>query len=436
MNVTVEELAPCKKLLRVEVDAKEVDATFETVTKEFLRHGSLPGFRPGKAPRDLVVRTYGPKIQDEVRRKLLPDAYKRAMEEQKMRAVVSPDIEEVQFGQGQALQFTATVEIEPTFELPDYKGLAVKRENRIVTDEDLAKAMDVLRDQRVTYLDVTRPVQKGDYVVVNYEGTCEGKPISEMTDGAKGLGGQKNYWMAIETDFFLPGFTDHLVGAQAGEKRQVTATFPAGFVVPELVGKQGTYDVEIIQVKEKLAPEVNDEFAHSLGAKSVEDLRTGVRNDLENDLKLKLRRQVRDQLVGLLLGRVSCDLPDALVQYETRNVVYDIVRTNQERGVTKEAIDQRKDEIYSVANNSARDRVKATLIFRRIAEKESISVNEKEILQRVSAMAQQNQVKPEKMLKQLEERGSLVQIHQQILAGKVLDFLELHALIEEVAPGS
>src|SRR6478672_5375241 len=134
VNVTLEHLAPCKKLLRVEIETKQVDETFDSITKDFQRQASLPGFRPGKAPRDMVLRKYEKDITDEVKRKLISDSYRKALDEKKIDVVGYPDIEEIQFGRGQTLQFAATVETAPEFELPDYKGLAVKKENRSVSD--------------------------------------------------------------------------------------------------------------------------------------------------------------------------------------------------------------------------------------------------------------------------------------------------------------
>lgn len=432
MNVSVENVGPCKKLLRVELDAAAVDAEFETVTKDFLKHASLPGFRPGKAPRPVVERTFSPRIAEEVKKKLLPEAYKKALEEHKLRPIGHPDIEEGEFGKGVGLKFTATLEAEPDFELPDYKGLQVKREARVTTEADVERALDALREQRATFTDVVRPVQPDDFVVVNYTGTCEGKPITDLALAARGLNEQKNFWLHITPDHFIPGFTEQLVGAAAAEKRTVTVTFPAGFAVKEVAGKPGVFAVEVVQVKEKSLPLLDEALAKSFEAGSLDQLRAGVRTDLENELKLKLKRQVRDQLVATLLGRVNCELPEGLVQNETRSVIYDIVRANQERGIPKEAIDGKKDEIYGVASNSARERVKSMLILNRIAEKEGVKVSREELGQRIYQLAAQHQIKPEKLIKQLQARNGFAQIQEQILISKVLDLIELQAVIEEV----
>lgn len=434
MNVTVEDLAPCKKLMRVEVEPQTVDATFEEITKEYQRQVRLPGFRHGKAPRHLVVKAYAAQIDDEVKRKLISENYRKAIADHKLHVVGAPDIEEIQFGKGQSLQFAATLETAPEFELPDYKGLPVKKEMAVVTDEDVERALNVLREQRAVYNDVARAVQSGDFVVVNYTGTCDGKPITETAPTARGLTEKKDFWLHVAKDSFIPGFTEHLIGAQAGDKRTVNVDFPADFVAPQLSGKKGVYEVEVVQVKEKIVPELNDEFARSFGAENGEKLRAGVVTDLENELNYKIKRSVREQLMKELLGRVTCDLPESVVLSETRNVVYDIVRENQQRGVTKEAIDRQKDQIFSHANTSAKERVKAAFVLGRIAEKEGIKAEANEVTQRILVLAQQYQIKPEKMVKQLQERNGFGEIQEQIISAKVLDLLEKNAKVEEVLP--
>jgi trigger factor len=415
----------------VEVDAETVDAAFAKITADFQRQARFPGFRPGKAPRDLVSRTYAKEIEDEVKRKLISETYNKALEEHKLRAVGKADIEEIQFGQGQALQFAATVEIVPDFTLPEYKGIPVKRDPQTVTDEDVNRAVSVLRERMASYKDVARPVQNNDFVVVNYSGTSEGKPLTEFAPTAKGLTQQTNFWIEIKPESFIPGFTEQLVGAQAGEHRTVSVDFPAEFVAPQLAGKKGVYEVDVLQVKEKVLPELDADFAKAYGAESLEKLLEGVRRDLQNELDFKKRRALRNELVRSLLNRVQVDLPESVVLGETRNVVYDIVRENQQRGVSKEVIDSQKDEIASLASSSARDRVKAGFILGRIAEEEGIRVTEQEMAQHLVGLAHQNHIKPEKLIKQLRERNGIPEIHERLMTSKVLDFLEKLARIEE-----
>ena len=436
MNVTVESLAPCKKLMRVEIDAQQVDEAFEAVTKDFRREANLPGFRPGKAPKEMVLRKYESQILDETKRKLISDAYRKAVEEQKLDVLGRPDIEEIQFNRGQPLQFAATIETAPEFELPDYKGLPIQRELQTVTDADVERALNLLREQRVSFAKVERPVQSGDIAVVNYTGTCEGKPITETAPTAKGLTEQKNFWVEATPNSFIPGFADQLMGAKAGDKRTVTVDFPADFVTPQLAGKKGSYEVEVVEVKEKVLPPLDEALAKAYGAEDLEKLRAGVRRDLENELKFKQDKTLRNELVRALLGRVNFDLPETAVAQETRNVVYDLVQENTKRGVPRQVIEQQKEQIFSVATNNAKERVKVQFLLQKIAEKEDLKVSQEEIAHRIHHLAGLYQIPADKFLKDLKKRNGLIEIYDQIMNEKVIDFLQQNAKIEDVPPSS
>lgn len=436
MNVSVENLAPCKKLVRVEVEVQQVDQTFESITKDFQRQASLPGFRPGKAPRDMVLRKYEKDITDEVKRKLISDSYRKALEEKKLEVLGYPDIEEIQFGRGQTLQFAATIETAPEFELPEYKGLPVKKETRRVTDEDVAKAIDALRQQQLSFKTVERPAQTGDIAVVNYTGTSDGKPITDIAATAKGLTEQKNFWVEMESKSFIPGFADQILGAKAGDKRTVNVDFPADFVTPELQNKKGVYQVEVVEVKEKVLPTVDDAFAKSFGAENLEKLREGVRRDLENELNYSQNRSTRNQLIRGLLDRVNFELPESAVAQETRNVVYDLVRENQKRGISREMIEQEKDKIYSAAAQGAKERVKVSFLLQKIAEKENIKVSQEEVAQRIQALAAMYQIPPDKFIKDLQKRNGVMEVYDQIASDKVLELLQQNAKIEDVPAGT
>ena len=436
MNVTVENLAPCKKLVRVEIDAAQVDETFEAITKDYQKQAALPGFRPGKAPRDMILKKYEQDIKDEVKRKLTSDSYRKALEEKKLDVLGYPDIEEIQFAKGQPLLYAATVETSPEFELPDYKGLPVKQEARTVTDEDMHRAFDTLRQQQVSFATVERPAQTNDIAVVNYTGTTEGKPITELAPTAKGLTEQKNFWVEMDGKTFIPGFAEQLLGAKAGDKRTVNVDFPADFVTPALQGKKGVYEVEVVEVKGKVLPVLDDAFAKSLGAESLEKLNEGVRRDLETELTNSKNKSVRNQLIRSLLDRVNFELPESAVAQETKNVVYDIVRENQKRGVSRDLIEQQKDQIYSAASSGAKERVKVSFLLQKIAEKEDIKVGQDEIAQRIGALAQAYQIPPDKFIKDLQKRNGVVEIYDQLMNEKVVDMLQENAKIEEVPAGA
>ena len=434
MNVTIESLAPCRKVLKVDVDAKTVDDAFETVTNEFQRGVKLPGFRPGKVPRDIIARNFAKDVESEVRRKIVNDSYKKALADHKLHVVGSPEVKEGNFTRSQNFTFDITVETAPDFELPDYKGLPAKKEKRTVGEVDVTRAIDVLRERMASYNDVDRAAKEGDIVVVHYSGTSEGRPLTDFAPTARGLTQQQNFWLEIKPGHFIPGFTEQLVGISKGDKRTVTVQFPEDFVTRELTGKQGVFEVEAVQVKEKAMPEANDEFAKQWGAENFEKLKQGVRVDLENELEGKIRQAVRAQVVQALSQKLQFELPESLVQGETRNVVYNIVAENQQRGVAKENIEEKRDEIFNYASQSAKERLKLGFLFGRIAEKEGIKVSREEVTRRVLQIAQQREMKPEKLVKELDKSGGFSRIHEDILMSKVVDFLEQSAQIEEVEP--
>ena len=432
MNITVENLAPCRKLLRVELDAKSVDETFDAITKDYQKQASLPGFRPGKAPRDLVIKKYEADIQNDARRRLIGESYRKALEEKKISVVSQPDIEEIQFGRGQPLQFAATIETAPEFQLPEYKGLSVKREIKSVSDDDVERALGLLAQQHTKFETAMRPLQLGDVAVVNYTGTCDGRPITETAPTAKGLTEQKNFWVDVAPSAFIAGFAEQLIGAKAGDQRTVNVDFPADFVTKELAGKKGVFAVEVVEVKEKIAPPIDDVLAKNYGAENLEKLHAGVRVDLENELKHSQAKSMRGQLIGALLAQSNFDLPESAVAHETKNVVYNIVQENTKRGVGRELIEKQKDEIYNAAATSAKERVKLAFLVQRIGEQEGIQVSQQEVLQRVQSLAAAYQIPPDKFIKDLQKRSGINELYDQIAHEKVLAFLENNAKITDV----
>ena len=434
MEVTITDLSPCKKQLRIEIDAEAVNAKFDSVAKDFRRHAHLPGFRPGKAPLANVMRSYGDKIGEEAKRTLMSDSYAKALKENGLRPVIMPEVEELQFGHGKPFQYLATLEVTPAFELPEYNGLEVEKERRTVTGADIDKALDTLREQRVSYTDVDRPAGEDDFIVVNFTGTIDDKPITDLVKVARGLTEQKNYWLNAKHNPLIPGIVEVLIGSGKDDKKTVTVTIPNDFIYEELVGKEARYEIEIVQVKEKSLPELDDKFAKGFGAESMDKLREGVENDLKNELEYSQKKSVRNQCVDKLLDAVNCDLPETIVNEATRVGVHNIVQQNHQRGVGKEVIDENKDRIYANAKADAEVRVKANYILSKIAEKEGIKVTDQELSRQVAAMATQQKVKPQKLAQQLKDNGTIYQVQEEIMNAKVIDLLEEKAKVTEIDP--
>ena len=434
MEVTITDLSPCKKQLRIEIDAETVNAKFDAVAKDFRRHAHLPGFRPGKAPLANVMRSYGDKIGEEAKRTLMSDSYAKALKENELRPVIMPEVEELQFGHGKPFQYLATLEVTPAFEMPEYIGIEVEKERRSVNDADIAKALDSLREQRVSYADMDRPAVEEDFIVVNFTGTIDDKPITDLIKVARGLTEQKNFWLHKTQNPLIPGTVEALIGSSKGDKKTVSVTIPDDFVYEEIVGKEAKYEIEVVQVKEKSLPELDDKFAKGFGAESMDKLREGVENDLKNELEYSNKKSIRNQCVDKLLGAVNCDLPETIVNEATRAAVHNIVQQNHQRGVGKEIIEENKDKIYANAKTDAVVRVKANYILSKIAEKEGIKVTDQELSRQVAAMAAQQKIKPQKLAQQLKDNGTLYQVQAEIMNAKVIDLLEEKAKVTEIDP--
>ena len=434
MEVNITDLSPCKKQLRIEIDAETVNAKFDAVAKDFRRHAHLPGFRQGKAPLANVMRSYGDKIGEEAKRTLMSDSYAKALKENELRPVIMPEVEELQFGHGKPFQYLATLEVAPAFEMPEYIGIEVEKERRSVNDADIAKALDTLREQRVSYADMDRPAVEDDFIVVNFTGTIDDKPITDLIKVARGLTEQKNFWLHKTQNPLIPGTVEALIGSSKGDKKTVTVTIPDDFVYEEIVGKEAKYEIEIVQVKEKSLPELDDKFAKGFGAESMDKLREGVENDLKNELEYSKKKSIRNQCVDKLLGAVNCDLPETIVNEATRAAVHNIVQQNHQRGVGKEIIEENKDKIYANAKTDAEVRVKANYILSKIAEKEGIKVTDQELSRQVAAMAAQQKIKPQKLAQQLKDNGTIYQVQEEIMNAKVIDLLEEKAKVTEIDP--
>tara|TARA_B100000745_G_scaffold38409_1_gene23629 strand:- start:583 stop:1947 length:1365 start_codon:yes stop_codon:yes gene_type:complete len=434
VEVNITDLSPCKKQLRIEIDAETVNAKFDAVAKDFRRHAHLPGFRQGKAPLANVMRSYGDKIGEEAKRTLMSDSYAKALKENELRPVIMPEVEELQFGHGKPFQYLATLEVAPAFEMPEYIGIEVEKERRSVNDADIAKALDTLREQRVSYADMDRPVVEDDFIVVNFTGTIDDKPITDLIKVARGLTEQKNFWLHKTQNPLIPGTVEALIGSSKGDKKTVTVTIPDDFVYEEIVGKEAKYEIEIVQVKEKSLPELDDKFAKGFGAENMDKLREGVESDLKNELEYSKKKSIRNQCVDKLLGAVNCDLPETIVNEATRAAVHNIVQQNHQRGVGKEIIEENKDKIYANAKTDAEVRVKANYILSKIAEKEGIKVTDQELSRQVAAMAAQQKIKPQKLAQQLKDNGTIYQVQEEIMNAKVIDLLEEKAKVTEIDP--
>ncbi|WCJ57890.1 trigger factor [Fontisphaera persica] len=436
MNVTVENIGPCKRLLRVEADVNEVERGFEEVTRDFLKHATLPGFRPGKAPKDMVVRRFEKEISQETREKLVRDLFQAAVEQQKIQIYHIQDVETVSFNRGQPMQFTVTVEVKPEFELPNYRQIPVTVEARTVTDKDVEDALEALRQQQKGYRTVERVATAEDVLVIDAKATVEGVPISQKLGANTSMyESPKGFWVGAQRELG-PNFFAQLVGAGAGEKRTLQVTYPADYPTKEMAGQTVTYEVEVREVREPFVPPLDEAFAKQMGAESVEALRAGVRKDLENEVKYRRRNQIVNQVVMHLVQAVNFELPETALQEETRNEVYQRVANLQQRGLSPQQIEEQKDHIFSSSQGTAFVRVKLDFILEKIAQAENIQVTQQQVAEYLTYLAYQRQVPAEQLVKEMQKSGELSAVYRRLLLDRALDFVVDQAQVTEKAPAA
>jgi trigger factor len=439
MKVEVEHKPESVSTLRIELPPEEVSKEWDAITNSFARFAKIPGYRPGKAPRQIIEAKFRKEIQDELTRKLVSKSYKDAIEQKQLRVVSLTNLEDVEFGNDKSIRFSATVITAPDFELPDYKTIPVQLPSSEVNEQDIDAAIERLRDQAADFVDVTgRPLQMDDFAVIDFDGTMDDKPLSEVAPNAsKALHGGKKFWLRVASDNFLPGFCEQVVGLNPGETRVVSVDFPADFPVPELAGKRASYNVSVREIKEKVLPAVDDALAAKLvPGKNLEELRNMIRHDLAHEKEHEIERAKEAQIVKYLHEHVQFDLPPSLLRNETRRALGELVQRNRERGISDEMLKGKEKELVEGAGGLAAHRLKTNFILSRIAEREDIRVTREDLEGRIREEALRYNVSVEKMRKELEQHDRLDALAEQILLGKTLDFLKANVSIERAAEPS
>jgi trigger factor len=343
------------------------------------------------------------------------------------------NIEDVEFGEDKSMRFRATVVTAPEFELPDHKNIPVELPDTKVSEAEVEAAIERLRDQSADFVDVPeRALQMGDFAVLDFEGSIENKPISEIAPHAsKNLQGGKKFWLHLAPENFLPKFCEQLIGLKPGETRLVIVNFPDEFPVKELAGKKADYAVTLREIKEKVLPPIDDALAAKLvPGKTLAALREMIEHDLEHAKEHDSERAKESQIVKYLHERIQVELPPALLQNETRRALAELVQRNRERGVTDDMLKEKEKELIDAAAGLAAHRLKTNFILHRIAERENIQVKKEDLDLRIRQEAARYDISPDKMRKELQERNALDEVAEQLLLGKTLDFLKANVSIE------
>jgi trigger factor len=419
-------------MLQIELPAEEVTKEWDAIASSFARFAKIPGYRPGKAPRAVIDKRFRKEIQDELTKKLVSRSYHEAVEQEQLRVASLTNIEDIQFGEDKSMRFRATVVTAPEFDLPDCKNIPVQLPDTKVSDAEVEAAIERLRDQSADFVDVpARALEMGDFAVLDFQGSIENRPISEIAPQAsKNLHGSQKFWLHVATENFLPKFCEQLIGVRPGETRLVIVNFPDEFPVKELAGKKADYAVTLREIKEKVLPAIDDTLAAKLApGKTLAELRQLIEHDLEHAKEHDAERAKEAQIVKYLHERIQFELPQALLQNETRRALAELVQRNRERGVTDEMLKEKEKELIDAAAGMAAHRLKTNFILHRIAERENIQITKDDLDLRVRQEAARYDISSEKMRKELQQRNALDDVSEQLLVGKTLDFLKANVSV-------
>ncbi len=434
MNVVVDTQPNCIATLRVELEPERVEREWQVVAKQFQKQARLPGYRPGKAPQALIDRKFGADIREELQNKLLRQSLNEAIEQKSLRVLSVSKVEDVEIGADRAMRFTATVVTSPDFELPDYSRIDLDLAKKTIDDAAVQSALEEIAEQHADFETVEgRGLEMGDFAVLTYAGSLDGRPLAEAVENCPPLlAGKPNWWIRLAPETLAPGFSEALVGLDVGGSRDFTLDLPADFPFPTLRGKSIAYAATLNEIRRRVPPPLDDALAAKLDAgKTMDEVRERLRGELEKHADNEFETNKRTRALQQLLANSAFELPTHLVNNEMTGLLRDIVKENQGRGVSEEELKAHEDEILGAAKQSAAERVRSTFLLLRIAEKENVQVTQQELAFHVTQLAARYQVPVQKFVKDLQKRDAFGQIREQILAGKALDLIAANVTVRE-----
>jgi trigger factor len=399
-----------------EIPAEEVSKRLNKAYKDINNIVTIPGFRKGKAPREILEKHHAGEAHERAARDLVNDSYWGALEESKTIPVGLPSISEMEFAEGKDARYKATVDIRPKIDLISYDKIKVRKKKVDIKDEDVEKYVDKVRESYAEFKDVDRPARKGDYVVCDLSGESEGKPLYDQ---------EKNIWLLMDREQSLPELVDGLMGVSKGDEKVIKATLPHN-------KKEAIFTAKVSMIKEKELPEVTDEFVKKLGpfenvAKLKEAARMDLRHKGENDARLDAKNQILEQF----LKGASFAPPQGLVDEERERLEKEAAEKMKKSGLGQDIIDKNIKEAASAILKDAESRVKLYFILDEIAAREGIDVTDEDVDGTLEVMARQSNTTPENVKKHYKDNDMLGYIKNQIKEGKIMDLLMKKVKIEE-----
>lgn len=413
-------LEGCRRSLEIAIPADEVETETGRVITDVQKRAKLPGFRPGKAPATLIRKQFAGDIRQRVLESLIPKYLQKQFEAENLNVVGQPDITDIHFHEGEPLRFKAEFEVTPEIELKEYKDVEVPYQDPSVTDGDVEKRIEEIRNQKADFSNIDpRPLEDGDHAVVALEsiGGIEGEPVKQ-DEMVLEIGGADTF----------EAFSDNLRGVSPGESREFEVTYPEDYGAPRMAGKTIRFHATLKGIRKKELPELNDEFAQDLGDyRNMEELREAVRKAIYAQRERDAQQEAKNKIVDKLVDEHEFPVPETFVERQIRNRVETTLRAMASEGVDPRSMNLDWEKIRASQRDKAVREVKASMLLSKIAEREAIHVTREEVDREVERMARQQREPVAAVQMRFEKDGTLGRIASHIQTEKTLTFLFEHA---------
>lgn len=436
MNIVVEKQPKCVATLRVEIPAERVQGQREQIVRGYASKARIPGFRPGKAPRSVVEKRFEKDINEELHGQLVNEAFDEALKQEKLKVLDFGSPDDITSQPDGGISFAAKILLAPEFQLPEYKGLTVTVPPLDVPDEDLQAQLKSLQERFADFKAIEgRAAAMGDFAVIDYSSTVDGKPTEEFLGKPAGyLSGREGFWIRLDEKAFLPGFAAQLEGMNPGDNREIKLTLPADFPVADLQNREMVFSVKLGELKEAELPALDDELANKLApGKTLAEITEIIRENMGHERKRRIDDMKVNQIVAQLNSQLDFELPDELINQETQSQADAMVSRGVQAGMSEEEIASQQNEIFASAGQQAITNLRTNFVLQEIARTEGISVSDVELVNHLARVAQSRKIAPKKLIKDMQKAGRLPSIRSSILIGKAIDFLVEQANVVESA---
>jgi trigger factor len=409
----------CKHEIEITVPVDEIDRETDRVVATIQQKAKLPGFRPGKAPASLIRTKFSKQVRDDVLENLLPKYFKQKVEEEHLEVVGRPNVKDVHFHAGEPLRFKAEFEVAPEIELKDYRGVTIHYSEPQVSDEDIAKRLEEIREQKAQFVNAEpRAVVDGDHAVVTLDSLSGvDQPIH-----------QDEVVLHVGDPDTMAGFSEALRGMSPGDEKEFEVTYPEDFGQAKLAGKTVRFQAKLTTIRTKELPELNDEFAQDLGDyRTLNDLREAVRKAIFHEREYAAQQKAKDELIDRLIETHEFPVPEAYIERQLESQIENQFRELAERGIDPAKLKIDWTKLKESQRPKALHDVKASLLVDKIAEREAIAPTNDEVDAEVQRIAKQQREPVAAVRKKLQKDGILGRIAYQIRSNKTLNFLFEHA---------